>query len=163
MPGAKVLKEKEKGGLEYSYVEVMACPGGCTNGGGQIKGGDVRQNVSQKEWLGKVDEAYFSMFEGEGEDERTRSRSGGGDVEMGDARPSNETEDEEQEEGEVINGISTTRIRKILNHWSESTGVPVEKLAYTSYRMVESDVGKVDRSGGQERVVELAGKIGGGW
>ena len=21
---------------EYDYLEVMACPGGCTNGGGQI-------------------------------------------------------------------------------------------------------------------------------
>jgi iron only hydrogenase large subunit-like protein len=63
---------------DYSYVEVMACPGGCTNGGGQIKIGDVltlrqvggtgiengsaEQEVLpvQKEWLAKVDEAYWS-------------------------------------------------------------------------------------------------------
>jgi hypothetical protein len=25
------------GGVPYAYVEVMACPGGCTNGGGQVK------------------------------------------------------------------------------------------------------------------------------
>jgi iron only hydrogenase large subunit-like protein len=27
----------KKGKCEYSYVEIMACPGGCYSGGGQIK------------------------------------------------------------------------------------------------------------------------------
>ncbi|KDR75890.1 hypothetical protein GALMADRAFT_69035 [Galerina marginata CBS 339.88] len=41
---------KERG---YDYVEVMACPGGCVNGGGQVKAwGD-------REWTGKVEEAYW--------------------------------------------------------------------------------------------------------
>ena len=73
------------GGMEdYAYVEVMACPGGCTNGGGQIRmddlikpegllasGNDIPGAIaatdtlvsgqrSQKEWLTRVDEAYFS-------------------------------------------------------------------------------------------------------
>ncbi|KAG7006702.1 cytosolic fe-S cluster assembly factor NAR1 [Physcia stellaris] len=151
MPGARAVpvKEKEKGGLEYAYVEVMACPGGCTNGGGQIKGADVSGVVGQKEWLARVDEAYFSSASGgEGEDAEW-------DGNAGDRR----TDDD----SEVINGISTRRIRTVLDHWSSSTGIPLEKLAYTSYRMVESDVGKVDRGGGQERVAELAGRIGGGW
>lgn len=146
MPGARTVPAKEKGGLEYAYVEVMACPGGCTNGGGQIKGEDVRERVGGKEWLGRVDEAYFSVDDGEGED-----------VEMMDSSL------EEDEEGEVVNGISTTRVRRVLEYWSSSTGVPLEKLAYTTYRMVESDVGKVDKSGGHEVVAELAGRIGGAW
>ena len=167
MPGARAVpaKEKEKGGLEYAYVEVMACPGGCTNGGGQIKGADVRGNVSQKEWLAKVDEAYFSSTsESEGEDVEMR------DAEWYEGRPldgttgdgGNAGDRRHDDESEVINGISTRRIRRVLEHWSSSTGIPLEKLAYTSYRTVESDVGKVDRGGGQERVAELAGRIGGG-
>ncbi|KAL8784652.1 MAG: hypothetical protein Q9195_008955 [Heterodermia aff. obscurata] len=128
MPGARV-REVGKGKVEYAYVEVMACPGGCTNGGGQIKGEDV----SAREWLGRVDEAYFSVSEGESEDESEKEQE----------RPD-----------------PTPAIRDILTYWSTSTGIPLEKLAYTSYRSVESEVGKGDP---QERVVELAGRIGGGW
>jgi hypothetical protein len=36
--------EDEKG---YDYVEVMACPGGCVNGGGQLK--PIAQAAEQKE------------------------------------------------------------------------------------------------------------------
>ncbi|MCX6160401.1 MAG: iron hydrogenase small subunit, partial [Ignavibacteriae bacterium] len=32
---AKVLDELENGSCKYHFVEVMACPGGCINGGGQ--------------------------------------------------------------------------------------------------------------------------------
>ncbi|KAK9454534.1 iron hydrogenase [Dipodascopsis uninucleata] len=41
--------------MEYDYVEVMACPGGCINGGGQIgpPNGD-----GLKEWKVKVEEKY---------------------------------------------------------------------------------------------------------
>ncbi|KAF8161097.1 iron hydrogenase [Crassisporium funariophilum] len=41
---AAVVRRARKGGVEekekernYDYVEVMACPGGCVNGGGQVK------------------------------------------------------------------------------------------------------------------------------
>jgi hypothetical protein len=44
--------------------------------------------------------------------------------------------------------------------------VPLYNILYTIYRKVESDVGK-DKSGNgvgdMERVVQLAGKAGGGW
>ncbi|KAL9610538.1 MAG: hypothetical protein Q9167_004750, partial [Letrouitia subvulpina] len=55
---------------DYAYVEVMACPGGCTNGGGQIKVEDVfgpesKTTMGQKQWLEKVDEAYYSMSDEE--------------------------------------------------------------------------------------------------
>ncbi len=32
---AKALLEKVKAGAKYDFIEVMACPGGCVNGGGQ--------------------------------------------------------------------------------------------------------------------------------
>jgi iron only hydrogenase large subunit-like protein len=57
---------------KYEYVEVMACPGGCVNGGGQLKG-KVRDEESyerdwsesgvkwgDKEWTKRVEEAYWS-------------------------------------------------------------------------------------------------------
>eukprot|EP00347_Sterkiella_histriomuscorum_P000664 403374972 len=32
-----VIRNIKRGKCEYDYVEIMACPGGCLNGGGQIK------------------------------------------------------------------------------------------------------------------------------
>ena len=131
--------------MDYAYVEVMACPGGCTNGGGQIKVDDVplksKTAMSQKEWLARIDEAYYSMEE-ESEDEESNTAM--------------------TDPGDLINGISPSYVKGILEHWSSSTGIELQKLVTTSYRKVESDVGKVG-GGENERVVELAGKIGGGW
>ncbi|CAN6675035.1 cytosolic Fe-S cluster assembly factor Nar1p [Trichomonascus vanleenenianus] len=42
----------------YDYVEVMACPGGCINGGGQIGRPD---SVSDKEWRAHTEKLYESM------------------------------------------------------------------------------------------------------
>lgn len=143
LPGGRVAKAA--GGMDYAYVEVMACPGGCTNGGGQIKVDDVPikegTEISQKEWLGRVDEAYYSMSEGEEEQDEAAQR---------------------EQPTDLVNGISPSYIMGVLDHWAASTGVELQKLVTTSYRKVDSDVGKV---GGavNERVVELAGKIGGGW
>ncbi|RDA91750.1 hypothetical protein CP533_4770 [Ophiocordyceps camponoti-saundersi (nom. inval.)] len=134
--------------LEHGYVEVMACPGGCTNGGGQIKIDDPvvakRKGLvgkagpqEHKEWLAEVDEAYFS----------------GGEA---------ETDDGDRHRGDVPDGISASYIHKILTHWSDLTGIKLERLAYTSYREVESDVGK-DRANKAEKAIQLAGQIGGGW
>ena len=167
MPGARSnVIAKDAGFLKdgYAYVEVMACPGGCTNGGGQIKVEDVDHNVrgksGQKEWLGKVDEAYFSGSEPDS------------DVEMGGMDdPSADMKPHRDGEGMTVDNISHTYIRSVLAHWSSITGISLDKLAYTSYRMVESDVGKEkkaekrdNRDGiSTERVAQLAGKIGGGW
>lgn len=156
MPGATGARKAGAGigaggaGTGLDYVEVMACPGGCTNGGGQIKGSDTAMDVTPKAWLAKVDEAYWSASDEEAEPQDIK------DLERGcmaaDAR-----------DGDVVNGIDTSRVRRVLDYWATSTGIEVRKLAYTSYRLVESEVGKGDRSGGQERVVELAGRMGGGW
>ncbi|KAI9679051.1 MAG: Cytosolic Fe-S cluster assembly factor nar1 [Trizodia sp. TS-e1964] len=148
MPGArKTIVRRRQAGEEYAYVEVMACPGGCTNGGGQVKAAEVpvlRGEEGQwgtKEWLQLVDEAYFS-------DEDTRAE---------------ESSAENLEGKEVcINGILPAHIKSVLRYWEDLVEVGLEQLAYTSYRAVESDVGK-DKKSETARVVELAGKIGGGW
>ncbi|KAF2706798.1 LET1-like protein [Pleomassaria siparia CBS 279.74] len=181
IPGAKTGGSRRPGGngaaagesvKDYAYVEVMACPGGCTNGGGQVKvtevesvravegvhavNGDVVSSrpgpKEQKEWLARVDEAYFS-----GSD--TESTDGDGDQSMKDA---GETTDEMHRNADIVNGISRTHIQAILSHWAEATGVEKQKLLYTSYRKVESDVGKKKQSD-VERVAGLASTLGGGW
>ncbi|KAH7256897.1 iron hydrogenase [Fusarium tricinctum] len=150
MPGGKPFGSARKpagkaASLEYSYVEVMACPGGCTNGGGQIKVDDPvvieRKKYSgnpgpqeQKLWLSEVDEAYFSG------DEAGAEVNGS---------------------AEVVGGISHSYINDTLAHWAEVTSIGLDRLAFTTYREVISDVGKDTTT--DETVVQLAGKIGGGW
>ncbi|KAF7592740.1 Cytosolic Fe-S cluster assembly factor nar1, partial [Aspergillus hancockii] len=142
---------------DYAYVEVMACPGGCTNGGGQIRIEDAREAVSnassvtstdnpskpspheQRAWLARVDEAYFSA------ESDSESESNGLPTPL--SIPEQEV-----------------RVHEALRHWSELMQTPLSKLAYTTYREVESDVGKTKGTPmDTTRVVELAGKIGGGW
>lgn len=183
-PGGARKPTGASGGNEgdYAYVEVMACPGGCTNGGGQIKVGDVatlrqvggtgvengsvEQEVlpAQREWLARVDEAYFSA---ESEDEEEDSD---GDMSMHDSAIDGGGEGEgEGGGGKVVDGIDHACIHRMLAHWAGITGVDLEKLIYTTYRAVESDVGKDKGSGGgtggsdMERVSALAVAQGGGW
>jgi len=157
MPGGKPFGSTKRpagkaASLEYAYVEVMACPGGCTNGGGQIKVDDQividRKGlpakpgpVEQKTWLTEVDEAYFSA------DEPDSAIEPGFDT---DNNPHS------------VDGIYPSRVRDTLTHWSGMTGISLDRLVYTSYREVISDVGKSQVTD-TERVVQLAGKIGGGW
>jgi iron only hydrogenase large subunit-like protein len=158
MPGAKMVgvrKPASTGTSDYQYVEVMACPGGCTNGGGQIRLDDAvlkSQTAPQvgqspllpKQWQARVDEAYFSEDSVESESENT------------------EDDDNTSETADSIDGISSSYIKSILEYWATYTKLDLESLAYTSYRKVESDVGK-HRGSEMERVVELSSKIGGGW
>ncbi|KUJ07943.1 cytosolic Fe-S cluster assembly factor NAR1 [Mollisia scopiformis] len=153
MPGGKPIGSARKVGgkstsPDYAYVEVMACPGGCTNGGGQIKVddpvvtgkaiGEVKSGPQeQKAWLAQVDEAYFSGGES-GDDESTSDTP-----------------------GDVVDGIDPSYIKNNLEHWATTTGLDLERLVYTSYREVISDVGK--KVGETERVIQIASKEGGGW
>lgn len=159
MPGGKPFgaarrPAAQSKGLDFGYVEVMACPGGCTNGGGQVKVSDPvimeRKSLStnpgpreQKDWLAQVDEAYFSMSDAESDDDGSAALSHGKGA------------------TDLIDGISPSCIRDTLAHWADITGIDLGRLVKTSYREVISDVGK-DISDTQ-RVVQLAGKIGGGW
>ncbi len=45
----KVLEEIKSGKKDYQFIEVMACPGGCINGGGQpIVKADIRDKIDIK-------------------------------------------------------------------------------------------------------------------
>lgn len=159
MPGGKPFgaarrPAAQSKGLDFGYVEVMACPGGCTNGGGQVKVTDPaimeRKGLSgnpgpqeQKEWLAQVDEAYFSMSDLESEDDDSAAPSDGNGATG------------------LVDGLSPSSIRDTLAHWADITDIDLDRLVKTSYREVISDIGK-DISDTQ-RVVQLAGKIGGGW
>ncbi len=49
MKGAKELLERVKAGEKFTFIEIMGCPGGCVNGGGQpIQPTSVRQNTDIK-------------------------------------------------------------------------------------------------------------------
>ncbi|KAK7757101.1 Cytosolic Fe-S cluster assembly factor nar1 [Diatrype stigma] len=154
-------------GMEYAYVEVMACPGGCTNGGGQIKvddpviierrgaGAEAKPGPrEQKQWLAQVDEAYFSADES----------AAGDDAEEHQSRLNGDSDDDgdDNDDDDVVGGISPSYIHDTLAHWASITGIDIEKLTRTSFREVVSDVGK-NKPSDTERVVQLAGKIGGGW
>lgn len=159
--------------LAYAYVEVMACPGGCTNGGGQIKGDDgaVEKALAAKEWIQKVDEAYFSMEEGEKRadeemdlgdeqhdhslDYNTKSNPNTWNCSPHHNKNTQEQKTNTKNQPEIlINGINPSRIHAVLTHWAGLTDVPIDRLVRTGYRGVESDVGK-DRAGG-------GGGVGGG-
>ncbi|RYO87160.1 hypothetical protein DL766_009458 [Monosporascus sp. MC13-8B] len=161
MPGGKAVGATKRptgksAGMEYAYVEVMACPGGCTNGGGQIKvddpvvverkGSETKPGpLEQKQWLAEVDEAYFSADEAGAERGEGLGKTGGEEFGSG-----------------VVGGISPPYIHDTLAHWASITGIDIDRLTKTSFREVVSDVGK-NKPSDTERVVQLAGKIGGGW
>ncbi|KAL1864455.1 Cytosolic Fe-S cluster assembly factor nar1 [Diaporthe australafricana] len=158
MPGGRPFGSARKPAaqgksLDYGYIEVMACPGGCTNGGGQVKVSDpliVERNgwtsnpgpEEQKQWLADVDEAYFSASDSETEDAESSALNG------------NDAED-------LVDGISPSYIRDTLAHWADMMGIDLARLACTSFREVISDVGK--DTDDKANVVQLAGKVGGGW
>lgn len=182
LPGGKTGVSRKPGGAgasagesvkDYAYVEVMACPGGCTNGGGQVKVTEVEDvrvaeglqaanedgvmapkpgPKEQKEWLARVDEAYFS-----GSDSEDEKVDQDGDQHMQGVETNGHSV-----EDDIVNGVSRQGIKDVMDHWSMITGVDTQSLLYTSYRKVESDVGKKKQSD-MERVAGLAVSVGGGW
>ncbi|XP_062264727.1 cytosolic Fe-S cluster assembly factor narfl [Platichthys flesus] len=50
-----LVQKLKRGKSPYHFVEVMACPSGCLNGGGQLK---ASPDQNQKELLQKVEELY---------------------------------------------------------------------------------------------------------
>jgi iron only hydrogenase large subunit-like protein len=47
---------RNKGKIKYNYLEVMACPGGCINGGGQMRPKD--ENITARDLLKKIEEKF---------------------------------------------------------------------------------------------------------
>ncbi|KAI0063588.1 iron hydrogenase [Artomyces pyxidatus] len=67
--GRLVPRKREGKGERYDYVEVMACPGGCVNGGGQLKPPRDAEGLTRdwaadgvrtdKAWTREVEKAYW--------------------------------------------------------------------------------------------------------
>ena len=53
-----LVQKLKRGKSQYHFVEVMACPSGCLNGGGQIRAGSMEE---AKELLEKVKVVYESL------------------------------------------------------------------------------------------------------
>jgi len=90
-----------------------------------------------------VDEAYYSMSESES------------DLEYKECLKYSEESYEDE-----IDGVSQTRVRALIDHWEHITGVDRNKLLYTGYRAVESEVGKVMRDSNQS-AMDIASRAGG--
>ena len=59
----KLINKVLRGEVKYDFVEVMACPGGCINGGGQIinlEGSDLSTRSKVLYGLDKVNNLRFS-------------------------------------------------------------------------------------------------------
>ncbi|KAJ3275916.1 hypothetical protein HDV01_006783 [Terramyces sp. JEL0728] len=50
----KVKTKSKRTTTKYDFVEVMACPSGCINGGGQLK----NETVPAKEWIAAQEQVY---------------------------------------------------------------------------------------------------------
>ncbi|KAI9487169.1 MAG: iron hydrogenase [Benjaminiella poitrasii] len=56
-----IVRKIKTGKSTYHYVEVMACPGGCANGGGQLPPNtESEQVVNAKDWVNHVEDVYRS-------------------------------------------------------------------------------------------------------
>lgn len=54
-----VVRKIKSSKSNYHYVEVMACPGGCANGGGQLPAAvESEQVVNAKDWVSYVEDIY---------------------------------------------------------------------------------------------------------
>ena len=52
-----LVRKIKRQNCEYDYVEVMACPSGCLNGGGQIK---AHKGQSMQQLLDELDQTYHA-------------------------------------------------------------------------------------------------------
>lgn len=81
-----LVQKLKRGRCPYHYVEVMACPAGCLNGGGQLKAPDTtgKEQLQQVERLygavrteapedvPRVQELYRDWLQGEGSEQADR-------------------------------------------------------------------------------------------
>lgn len=57
-----ILAKARRGKCPYQFVEVMACPSGCVNGGGQIKPKKKEGPRDTRERVEKVRQGSFFFF-----------------------------------------------------------------------------------------------------
>ncbi|KAI9257380.1 cytosolic Fe-S cluster assembly factor [Phascolomyces articulosus] len=56
-----IVRKVKSGKCSYHYVEVMACPGGCVNGGGQLPNPNSEEVMSAKDWVNRVESVYQTV------------------------------------------------------------------------------------------------------
>lgn len=61
-----IVQKLKKKLCQYQYIEIMACPSGCLNGGGQLR--DENTKTLSKELLAKVEAVYSSVESRQPED-----------------------------------------------------------------------------------------------
>ena len=158
--GRMAGRRERKGGVDergkeknYDYVEVMACPGGCVNGGGQLKppaatsllerdeenyerswaesgvsvDGIPSGRWGDKNWTRKVEEAYWKRLP------ETNDRSPTPPVSMGDV---SKEKSWSQVVDLVVKRVIADLCRRDGRQWIERR----RELFRTEYRAVESDV-----------------------
>ncbi|KAJ4483409.1 iron hydrogenase [Lentinula aciculospora] len=146
----------EKG---YDYVEVMACPGGCVNGGGQVKpptnfeavcdtegysrdwgqsgvsledtAGPLAAKWGNKEWTKLVEKVYWDNLPAPSTNENHHMTNSGGKEDAGYV-------------SEIRNEIVMLADRLLIDitddlYWRKASG-PQHNLFRTNYRAVESEV-----------------------
>jgi len=57
-----LVRKIKKDACEYAYVEVMACPSGCVNGGGQLR---PPNDDDKSHWVERVDGIYRQALPGD--------------------------------------------------------------------------------------------------
>ncbi|KAI8063804.1 iron hydrogenase [Gongronella butleri] len=56
-----IVRKVKSGKCSYHFVEVMACPGGCANGGGQLRPDEEHtETIPAKDWVQHVEALYRS-------------------------------------------------------------------------------------------------------
>lgn len=65
-----LVQKLKRGKSNYHYVEIMACPSGCLNGGAQIR---PQNNQSQKELTHDLEEMYRSLMNSQPENNESVS------------------------------------------------------------------------------------------
>lgn len=50
-----IVQKLKRGKCPYDFVEIMACPGGCNNGGGQLR---PEEGEDPKDLLARVNDLY---------------------------------------------------------------------------------------------------------
>eukprot|EP00955_Chlamydomonas_euryale_P048874 354108-Chlamydomonas_euryale.AAC.2 len=142
-----VVRKLKARTCEYDYVEVMACPSGCLNGGGQIK---PSPDETAAQLLARVEEAYA----GEGQ---TCGGGGGGGGACGRERCNGAAvvcAHEEHGSGAAAacarkQGCAPPIVRVVYEHvlhGAQPGSAAAAALLHTRYRKREKSVGLVAAS-----------------
>lgn len=130
------VEEEEK---KFDYVEVMACPGGCVNGGGQLRPPAIVVPSTSSLTSGDVDvEGYKRNWDGEGVAPSVSSKWG--DREWTKKVEEAYWRDTRLDDERCENSIADQLVDEIIKELCAGDDDERKRLFRTEYRAVESDV-----------------------